>query len=485
MSEERRRLRVLLVDDDDDFAEDFTESSDRFFDVLHVPDGKSALSSLREEAPDAVLLDIHLKSPPHGIDLVRLIHEDHPLLPIVMVSNDARVATVVKAMRAGAIWYVSKVPEYEVLHAAIERALEDVALGSRLWRRQGAALGQIVGSSPAIEKLVSQILRIAPTTLPVLIEGESGTGKELVAMALHAASPRHGRTLVAMSGADDPDDLFDSKFFGHTRGAYTGALEDRPGAFELADGSTLFIDELADLSPVRQAKLLRVMQEGAAVRMGSSAPPTVRDVRWIGATKENLEEKMVRGEFREDLYYRFSAMRLQVPSLRSRMEDLPELAQALLAHLPDTGRIIPAISRDALRPLRTYDWPGNVRELKNVLRRAAVFSDVPELTEAAVQEALDHQRRPGRAKGTGALQSASVAPADITEDSPVKMLFDMDHDTGTDTFLRLYLLNALSRRGGNVKLAAIDIDYSMSQFYKSLDKLGIERDKKRPAPGEA
>jgi two-component system response regulator HydG len=325
--------------------------------------------------------------PVDGIEVVRRIREEDPDATVVVVSAHGTIATAVEAMRAGAIDFLEKPFSPEVLRARVEKAVEIARerRGARTARARADALAEdraremdptgLVGRSEAMRRVLEQIRKVAPTDATVLVLGESGTGKELVARAIHAQGPRREGPFVPVSCAALPEALLESELFGHERGAFTGAIRRKLGRFELAHEGTLFLDEVGEIPPAVQAKLLRVLQERRFERVGGEEPVEV-DVRVVSATHRDLAAMVASGRFREDLYYRLAVVPLSLPSLRERPGDVEELARWFLEkHAARLGRRMREFTPEALALLRGHAWPGNVRELENVVEQALVFAE--------------------------------------------------------------------------------------------------------------
>ena len=369
---------VLVVDDNPSVRDSLQRTLSRSgYQVLAGGNGAEALEVLRHRDVQVVVADLRMPVL-DGLKLLAAARAIRPQAQFVLLSAYGTVEKAVEAMKQGASDFLVKPFRRELLCTAVEKALRSwhkrVAESTAELAPPEAGCG-IVGRSPALLAVLRVVRRVAPTSATVLVEGESGTGKELVAEALHRWSQRAGGPLVKVSCAALPETLLEAELFGHERGAFTGALYQRKGRFELAHGGTLFLDEVAQLSPAMQVKLLRVLQAGEFERLGSSQ--TLRaDVRLVAATNSSLETMRAEGRFREDLYYRLNVVRVQLPPLRERREDIPLLAEHFVAlYRRRNGRDIEGISGAALEALLDYDWPGNVRELEHAIERAVVLAE--------------------------------------------------------------------------------------------------------------
>jgi two-component system response regulator AtoC len=348
---------------------------------------EEALACLATERVDLVLSDLRLPGM-SGIDLLTRVRETDADVPFIVLTAYGTVETAVEAMKRGAFDYVLKPFDIEALEITIRKALEmqQYRTENRYLREQMNAVPSfesLIGDSPAIEAVYELIRRMAPTRSAILITGETGTGKELVAHAIHALGPRADRLFVPINCAAIPAELLESELFGHTRGAFTGAQESRMGKFELADGGTVFLDEIGDMPMALQAKLLRVLEDGMIERIGSNKRIPV-DLRVVSSTNRDLPSRIADGQFREDLYYRLNVLHIALPPLRERREDIGHLAATFLRRFAsELGKDAATLTAEALRVLEQHAWPGNVRELQNLMERAVVLSDGPEIGAAS------------------------------------------------------------------------------------------------------
>jgi two-component system response regulator HydG len=386
---------ILVADDDSAMRESVARALRRErFHVIITEDGAAALDTLRKTPVDLLIADLRMPGL-DGLELLRAVKLVAPETEVIVLSGHGTVEEAVEAMKEGAWDFLTKPFDRAPLVRAVRQALDRHALileNRHLQRRLDdlAGAGEIVGTSPAILEVLRLVKQVAPTSATVLVQGESGTGKELVARALHRLSPRREKPFVTVNCAALPETLLESELFGHEKGAFTGAVSRRPGRFELADGGTLLLDEVGDLSPLAQAKVLRVLQEGEFEPIGSARTAKV-DVRLVAATNQDLARLVGEKRFREDLFYRMQVITLTVPPLRERREDIPLLAQHFLRlYATKNQRTLDGFTEAALAKFLEYPWPGNIREIEHTVERAAIlargpFVDVTDLPEAVAQ----------------------------------------------------------------------------------------------------
>jgi DNA-binding NtrC family response regulator len=355
--------------------------------------GQEALTLIKQQSFDVVLTDLRMP----GLDGIGLLREMRRLgidVPVVVMTAHGSVPNAVEAMKLGAFDYVQKPFDGQEIEIVIERALRERTLmrDNEILRRTIEDLDrdrELIGQSPAMRPVLEKVQRVAQSSATVLITGESGTGKELIARAIYAASPRAHQPMLCVNCAALSPTLLESELFGHEKGAFTGADRMRKGRFELADGGTLLLDEVSEIAPALQAKLLRVLQEHEFERVGSSVTRRV-DVRVIATTNRDLRDWAAKARFREDLYYRLSVLPIEVPPLRQRREDIPLLMDAFIGGIATReGRERPKFSSEALKVLQDYSWPGNVRELENLCERVCVLEGGREVTAAAIAPFLN------------------------------------------------------------------------------------------------
>jgi len=368
---------VLIVDDEPDIRELLDITLSRMGLNTHcaanLGDAMELVSKIR---PSLCLTDMRLPDG-NGISLVEYIQKEYPEIPVAMITAHGSVETAIQALKAGAFDFISKPIELQTLRSLVNAALQ---LESDTSRTDEAVDQDLIGSAPAIETLRRQISKLARSQAPVHIHGESGSGKEVVARLIHNNGARSAGPFVAVNCGAIPPELMESELFGHTKGSFTGATQDKIGLFQAANGGTLFLDEVADLPVDMQVKLLRAIQEKAVRPVGANEELQI-DVRLLSATHKNLATEVEAGRFRNDLYYRINVIDIKVPSLRERLEDLPQLANVILARIAtQEGNESINIDELAIRALEQYNFPGNVRELENILERALALSDGQSIT---------------------------------------------------------------------------------------------------------
>jgi DNA-binding NtrC family response regulator len=441
---------VLIVDDDPHLGP-LLQSwlTGRGLEVLLASEGEEALELFGRQAPDVVLTDLVMPGMT-GLELCQRLRELDRTLPVLLLTSFGSIPSAVDAMRAGATDYLCKPIQPDVLLVALERALESRALRREVARMRSAfderyAFGTLVARSPGMAALVAEARRVAAREVTVLVTGESGSGKEHLARAIHLASPRSGQALVTVDCGGLAESLLESELFGHERGAFSGAICARPGLFVEADGGSLLLDEVANMSAGLQVKLLRALQERAVRAVGANRDRPV-DVRLLACTQADLQAAIAAGRFRADLYYRLAVVCLRVPPLRERREDLPELAARCLAQRAGSGGAR-HLSEAALARLRGHPWPGNVRELEHTLARATMLCE----GEVIQPEHL----------GLGP-DPASTPLRELTRESRQRIT-------------RQAMLDALRRTGGNRSRAARSLGISRTRFYQLVRELEIDK----------
>lgn len=449
-----KRVRVLVVDDEPGIRQSLCGVlEDEGYLADSAASGEEALEQLRRRFYELVLLDIWLPGL-DGLETLARIQElpegDRPV--VVMISGHGTIETAVKATKMGAFDFLEKPLTIQKVSVVVKNAVEHRRLALEVGRlRQSAEPYRIIGESVPMKALRQQLALMAGTNGRVLIYGESGTGKELVAHAIHALSPRAAEAFVEVNCAAIPEELIESELFGHRKGAFTGATEDKTGKFQRADGGTLFLDEVGDMSLKTQAKVLRVLDEQRFEPVGASEWVQV-DVRVIAATNKNLEEEIERGNFREDLFYRLNVIPFYVPPLRERREDIPLLAEHFLREFTTAyGRKPKELTPEAYRLLQEYHWPGNVRELKNLMERIVIMNP---------QTRIEARHIP--------LNTARRTPAE----RPLEQFASLEEVRRAAE--RDYILKKLEETGGNVSRAAELLGLERSHLYRKMRSLGIE-----------
>jgi two-component system, NtrC family, nitrogen regulation response regulator NtrX len=443
---------ILIVDDEPNIRRMLASLlRHEGYSTSEAANGEAAVSQMRDGEPDVVLLDLAIPGV-SGLELLQGLHALSPLTPIIMMSGRASLSDAVQATKLGAFHFIEKPLTPEAVLLTIKGALE-LRRARTLSRAVVAEYGpahELVGSSAAMQSVRDLVDRIAATDSRVLITGESGTGKELVAAALHAGSPRRDAPFVRVNSAAIPRDLIESEMFGHEKGSFSGAHSMHRGKFELADGGTLFLDEVGDLSADAQAKLLRALEAGEIERVGGERPITV-DVRVVAATNHDLHKATAEGKFRDDLFHRLNVIPIELPPLRDRKADVPELVQHFMTKwLSRTGRKAPQLTADALAALQAYDWPGNVRELANLCERIAILNEGRSVGEEEIARVLPDGR---------ALISRARLPL----------------NDQLDTYERDLINAALDRAEGNIADAAKLLQTDRANLYRRMRRLGIER----------
>jgi two-component system response regulator PilR (NtrC family)/two-component system response regulator HydG len=370
--------KILVIEDDEVLRRLLIDVlSDQGYEMEATASGEEGLRAMEQDVFDIVLLDINLPGM-NGMEVLRLVPARQPESQVVMMTAFGTVDTAVEAMKQGAFDYINKPFSTDELVLTIRRALEEHDLRRELARLKQRARGvgseiQIVGKSPAIQRVLDLIARVAPSRATVLVTGDTGTGKELVALAIHAASNRANKAFMPINCAAIPDNLLESELFGHMKGAFTGAIQNKKGLFEEASGGSVFLDEISTMSMALQPKLLRVLQENVIMRVGGRQPIPI-NIRLIAATNVDLKKRVAGGQYREDLYYRLNVFPIEVPSLRDRKEDIPLLSNYFLQKYSELYEIeAPKLPARTLDRMMAYYWPGNVRELENFIERGVVL----------------------------------------------------------------------------------------------------------------
>jgi two-component system nitrogen regulation response regulator NtrX len=453
------REEILVVDDEPNILKVIEGIlTDEGYRVRTAHSGEEALGQIQQSMPDALIMDIWLPGI-DGLQVLDTLRGVAPEVPVIMISGHGTIETAVRALKMGAYDFIEKPPTIERTLLAVHHALEEQRLlrENRALRQHIERQYEIVGQSRAIQEILRQIESVAPSHGRVLIRGESGTGKELIARAIHRASLRREKPFVEVNCAAIPEELIESELFGHEKGAFTGAATKRRGKFELADGGTIFLDEVGDMSLKTQAKVLRVLQEQTFERVGGAEPIRV-DVRVIAASNKDLEEEIRQGRFREDLYYRLNVIPFEVPPLRERPADIPLLARHFLkGFCEEYGKREKILTPEALDLLLQHPWPGNVRELRNIIERLVIMVPGDTIHRADVDPAL--RARPGREGGV----------------SPATTVWEMASlREARERFEREYILMHLQENQWNVPRTAKKLKIDQSNLHRKLKAYGIE-----------
>ncbi len=451
---------ILVVDDERSILESLRDIlEDEGYAVRCVESGEEALRVVEESPPDLVLLDIWLPGL-DGMEVLSRIRQTQPALPVIMISGHGTIELAVRAVKLGAFDFLEKPLSYDRVVVSVEKALRMRALEEENLRlRARFREPRLTGESPAIREVRELIARVAPTEATVLIQGESGVGKEVAARMIHHLSPRSRGPFVEVNCAAIPESLIESELFGHERGAFTGATQARRGKFDQAHRGTLFLDEVGDMSPSAQAKVLRVLQEKRFERVGGDRLIEV-DVRIIAATNKDLRAEIEAGRFREDLYFRLNVVPIVIPPLRERPEDIPLLVEEFLDELSrHSGLGRKTVAPEVLEVLKRYPWPGNVRELKNLIERLVIVSPGEEITlNDLPREFLEYAEGP-------------QTPAEVPE-----WLRVSDFKTARELFEREFLRRKLEEFGGNISRMAQAIGLRRSYLHRKLKALGLSRE---------
>ncbi len=454
--------RILVVDDESGMREYLTKLlSDSGYRVSTAEDGKQALETLTQDIPDLALVDMRMPKK-GGMPLLEEIKKRAPHVIVIIMTAYGTTESAVEAMKLGAYDYIRKPFEVDDVLHLIDKALEkkrleeeNIELHKEL--QKSYTFEDIVSQNDRMRKIFDLVRKIADTHSTVLVRGETGTGKELIARALHSLSGRREKPFIPVDCATLSETLLESELFGHAKGAFTGATSDKKGLFEVADGGTIFLDEIGHVAPGMQAKLLRVLQDGQVKRVGETDTRHV-DVRLVAATNEDLEAAIKEGRFREDLYYRLNVVSVVIPPLRERKEDISLLAEFFVRkyNLLE-NKTLSGLSESALRVLLGYEWPGNVRELENLIHRAVVMEKGDEIAVEDLPEAVCSD------------------PCVDRRDTTMRTLdFHEARQSAIESFEKRFLTDALKRHQGNVSHVAREIGLDRRNLQKKFKSLGID-----------
>ena len=458
--------RILVIDDESAIRNSLKMTLEyEGYDCLLAATGPEGLTLLEREAPDLVLLDVKMPGM-DGLEVLERIRAANETIPVVVVSGHGTISTAVDATKKGAFDFIEKPFASERVLVSLRNALDQRRLRdeNRSLKRAVEVRHQLIGDSTALKQVMAAVGKAAPTNATVLIQGESGVGKELVARTIHRNSLRSRERFVQVNCAAIPEELIESELFGHEKGSFTGATEKQTGKFEQADRGTIFLDEVGDMSPKTQAKVLRVLQEGEVERLGSARTTKV-DVRVIAATNKNLEEEIEKGTFREDLYFRLAVIPIHVPSLRERPEDIPLLVRHYMDVFCRENNARPRrITQAALDALQRYRWKGNIRELRNTVERLIIMSPSDTIDVADIPSSI-------RTPGASTPASSSVRTSTMGEAATGGTLREFK-----DNAERAFLVTRLRENTWNISKTAELIDTPRSNLYKKLEQYQISQE---------
>ncbi|MFZ5519092.1 MAG: sigma-54-dependent transcriptional regulator [Candidatus Zhuqueibacterota bacterium] len=450
------KLNALLIDDDYKFCETFKILSDNYFNLTITHNSRDGLRALKNRLPDVVLLDLKLGRSLNGLQILQQIKGMHPDLPVIMITDFADVATAVEAMKLGALHYTSKSPNIETLKLIIERQMEQTTWKMLYKEQCEREFHTMVAEAPSMKKVLRDIEKVAQTNATVLIEGESGVGKEIAAREIHRRSKSKDNPFVAVNCSSLSPQLFESEFFGHEKGSFTGAHEQTKGKLELANNGAIFLDEIGELPIESQAKILRAIEDRTFLRLGGTETLSVQ-VRIIAATNKKLIDLVAQKRFREDLYYRLNVVTITIPPLRERIEDIPILTDIYLKHFANAAKR-PALQFDeaALKKIHSFHWPGNIRELRNFIERLTVMHQNNEIIGG------DEIFLPNASHN-------AAYPAWLF-DRPYE---DAKHELLND-FRKVYFQRALEKYSNNISETANALGINRSSFHRMLKELELK-----------
>jgi two-component system, NtrC family, nitrogen regulation response regulator NtrX len=449
-------MPVILVIDDEKSVRDSIRMILEYekYQVEFASTGADGVRQFRDRPPSAVLLDIKMPPGMDGVEVLRQLKQAEASVPVIMISGHGTLETAVEATKLGAFDFLPKPLDRDKLLITLRNAIERYQLAEEL--RAVREKDRILGNSARMKEITSVIQKVGPTDARVLISGESGTGKELVARAIHRSSKRVGKVLVEVNCAAIPSEMIESELFGHEKGSFTGATAQRIGKFEQADGGTIFLDEVGDMSLQAQAKVLRVLEEGKVERVGGNTTIPV-DVRVISATNKNLEEEIRRGQFRNDLFHRLNVIPITLPPLRERKEDIPLLVESFIEETCARNGFAPkTISPRALQTLGNLEWTGNVRELKNIVERLVIMARGPVIE----------------------MEDLAVLPFSSKDSVDDLIQGSQSFQDFKDRAEAAFIQHQLNLHGWNVSRTAEALEMERSHLYTKIKKYGLEREGK-------
>jgi nitrogen regulation protein NR(I) len=459
--------RVLVVDDEVNLRKVLAAMLRKEgYEVAVAADGEQALAELEKNGADVVVTDLVMPKV-GGLDLLKNVNATQPDVPVIIITAHGTVDSAVEAIKLGAFDYITKPFEQAEIQAVVAKAARTHTANQQNVKADGRARSSIIGESAQMQDIFKIIDKVAETPSTVLITGESGTGKELIATALHDGSPRRDKPLIKINCAAIPKDLMESELFGYERGAFTGAVTSKPGRFELADGGSLFLDEIAEIPVEMQVKLLRALQESEFERVGGIKTTRV-DVRLIAATNRDLQKEIDAGHFRKDLYYRLNVVPIVLPSLRERKSDIPMLTKHFIdKYNKRLNKKIEGVADDAMAVLQAWPWPGNIRELENLMERVIVFADGPLITAKDLPEPV----KSGSASQAPMAGDLSSGPSSVS----VGALKDIVRQE-TAKVEKDLIVKALEETQGNVTRAAKLLQISRKSLQTKMKEFGLRDD---------
>ena len=451
------KLNVLLVDDDDQFSEAFLLLGRSRFNLSRVDNGEKALQFVEQNSPDAILLDLQLGDGMDGLETLRTLRKRMFDIPVIMITEHAGVNTAVEAMQLGAMKYMAKSPNMLELEIMLEHELQHLNW-KKLYQNRDDVSDLMIGKSKALQQVKRQIAQAAKNDITVIFEGENGVGKDVAARLIHRQSQRSDKPFVPVNCSAIPASLFESEFFGHEKGAFTGAIRQKKGWFELAGSGIIFLDEISSLDLQGQGKLLRVLDNHSFHRVGGEQLLTA-NARVLAATNKPLAQEVEAGRFRRDLYYRLNVLTIEIPPLRMHKEDIPDLVHYFVSTFPDAPKNTVQFSRAAMQKLKSYFWPGNIRELKNVVHRALAMSNAKNI------QADDIQFDGSNSDGPQLFQDVLSKP------------YAQARDHVLTEFKKYYLINLLNRNGWSIARAAAETGLPRPSLHRMIKELNLKSGK--------
>jgi two-component system nitrogen regulation response regulator NtrX len=471
---------ILIIDDEASIRQTLAGAlSDEGYRILSAPNAIQGLEILKKQSPDLILLDVWMPEM-DGMTALQEMKTQGYELPVIIMSGHGNIETAVKATKLGAFDFVEKPVELDRLLVLIRNALSarDLIEENQALRKQLSSRRPLIGESKSIKNIQEVIRRVAPTSGSVLITGENGTGKEVVAQTIHALSTRFKKPFIEVNCAAIPEELIESELFGHEKGAFTGATQLRRGRFDLANAGSIFLDEIGDMSLKTQAKILRILQEQKFERVGGNDTHSV-DVRVIAATNKELKQEMVRGTFREDLYFRLNVVRIHIPALRERKEDIPHLMDYFFKEFATLHqKPLCSVSEDSLALMLKYPWPGNVRELRNLIERLVILQ-APRSEAGDTAEPISAEELKFHLGDASFSSEGSGDDAEFSETYPqgaVALSSGKSLKNARSEFEREYIVQALKENDWNISKTAQLLGIERSYLHRRMKSFGIESD---------